>query len=176
MMQIDNEENLESLDPETVWLHKYEGMPYKDLAERMIELRTAAEKADREKIDFNKELDVIRLKVIPNRFAEDGFSSMNIPGVGRLGLTKDAYCTQVKEKQPEFFDWLRENDYGDLIKDTVNPSSLKSLVKELAEEDASAKETKEFIIGDESEDKSQFDEISDFVNYTPFMRAAVTKK
>ena len=176
-MQIDNEENLESLDPETVWLRKYEGMAYKDLAERMIELRAAAEKADREKIDFNKELDVIRLKVIPNRFAEDGFSSMNIPGVGRLGLTKDAYCTQVKEKQSEFFDWLRENDYGDLIKDTVNPSSLKSLVKELAEEDASSKETKEFVVGDDSEEeKSQFDEISGFVNYTPFMRAAVTKK
>lgn len=174
---LGNQENLESLDPEAEWLKKYEAMPYKDLAERMLELKQTADEAKRCETTTNKELDVIRLKVVPVRFAADGFSSLNIPGVGRLGLTKDAYCTQVKDKQPEFFSWLRDNDYGDLIKDTVNPSSLKSLVKELAEE--SAEQAPEFNPGAEAaevEEISKFDEMSEFVNFIPFMRASVTKK
>lgn len=170
-------ENLESLDPEVYWLKKYEGLPYKDLAERMLELQKAASAAEREATNLKAEFDVIRLKIVPVRFAADGFSSLNIPGVGRLGLTKDAYCTQKKETQQEFFEWLRENGYGDLIKDTVNPSSLKSLVKELAEEATeSAPEFNPGADDAEVEEASKFDEVSQFVNYIPFMRASVTKR
>jgi len=172
----DDQDNLDDApDQSDVWFKKYSEMPYKDLAARMIELRDAAKKAEREKITLDAEHDIIRLRVVPLRFAEDGMTSMNIDGVGRLGLTKDAYCTQVKGVQEEFFQWLRDNDFGDLIKDTVNPSSLKSLVKELQTE--SAESVAEFSVGDDdADDKTKFDEITEkYVNFTPFMRASVTK-
>jgi hypothetical protein len=152
-------------------------MPYKDLAARMVELRDKSVVLDLDKKAVDAELDVIRLKVVPVRFAADGLKSMNVEGVGRLGLTSDAYCTQKKEFQEELFSWLRDNDFGDMIKDTVNPSSLKSLVKELKAEEIESAPV--FEPGKEDpleEEKSKFEEISEYVNFIPFMRASVTKK
>lgn len=173
MTTIEDTDNI--LDPELIWKEKYNAMPYKDLAARMVELRDEIASKETEVKDLKAELDVIRLKVVPIRFAEDGLKSQNIVGVGRLGLTSDAYCTQIAGKQDELFGWLRENEYGDLIKDTVNPSSLKALVKELAKDDQS--QEVEFTPGEDAEEgeKTKFEEVCELVNYTPFMRAAVTK-
>lgn len=171
---LDQTDEMNDASPEDEWFAKYQNMPYKDLAARMLELREAAALAKAEETTANKELDIIRLRVVPQRFAQDGYSSLNIPGVGRLGLASDAYCTQKKEFQDELFNWLRDNDAGDMIKEGVNPSSLKSLVKELAAE--AAEQAPMFDAEADAEpEKSKFDEIAEFVNYTPFMRASVTK-
>ena len=171
-MQIEDQDP-EVIDLEQMWYDSYKTGTYAELAARMKELQAQAGEAERCKIQLNKELDVIRLKVVPERFAADNITSMNISGVGRLGLTKDMYCTQKKEFQENLFQWLRDNEYGDLIKDTVNPSSLKSLVKELLE-DAAAKVADTDMFAEP--EKTQADEIQEFLNVTPFMRASVTKK
>lgn len=177
-LPADSPEFLELLeiDPEAAWRQKYENMPYKDLAARMVELRDEAAKAKAHEVMTNKELDVIRLKIVPSRFAEDGYSSLNIPGVGRLGLTADAYCTQKNECKDELFEFLRKNDGGDLIKEGVNASSLKSFVKELEQE--ARENPPEFDLSnpDAEPEPTKFDEVCKLVNYTPFMRASVTKK
>jgi hypothetical protein len=164
------------MDQEKAWKQKYEKMPYKDIAARMLELRDQIAEAENTASALKAELDVIRIKVVPVRYANDGVTSQNFAGIGRLGLTKDAYCTQKPDKKDELFVWLRDNNFGDLIKDTVNPSSLKSLVKELAEDDQSREV--EFTPGEDADEaeKTKFDQINELVNYTPFMRAAVTKK
>lgn len=170
-MLQDEELDTQSLEDE--WFAKYQTLPYKDLAQRMLELREEEALAKSRATAATKELDIIRLRVVPQRFAEDGMSSLNLPGIGRLGLSSDAYCTQKKDLQEALFDWLRANDAGDMIKDNVNASSLKSLVKELA---ADAQESAPAFDADpDTIEKSKFDEIIEFVNYTPFMRASVTK-
>lgn len=185
MGQIDeNEVHAGELDVDwaKVWYDTYSGLTYKELAVRMKELSAEASAADRLKVKKNEELDVIRLKIVPERFAVDEISSINIPGVGRLGLTSDMHCNQVKEKQDSFFQWLRDNGYGDMIKDTVNASSLKSLVKEL-DEDAKAESgdpataTLDGMLGeDEDGEQSLRKQIGQFLKISPFMRASVTKR
>ena len=161
--------------PEDALFKLYENMPYKDLAAKMVELREQSALLATNKTAIDTELDIIRLRVVPMRFAQDGCTSFRVEGVGRLSLTKDAYCTQLKDKQAELFEWMRANDYGDLIKDTINPSSLKALVKELFED--VTKDAAEFDIAtlEEEPPKTKFDEITELVKFTPFMRASVTK-
>ncbi|MNO26525.1 hypothetical protein D3C76_163790 [compost metagenome] len=157
------------------WYNEYKDQSYPKLAARMLVLAKEAKAADDNKIRLNKELDVIRLKVVPERFLKDEVKSMNITGIGRLGLTKDAYCLQPKETQEDLYTFLKENGYPDIVKETVNPSSLKSIVKEL--EQAELEKEVEFdpsAVDDEEE--SLFDRICKLVKYTPFMRASVTKK
>jgi hypothetical protein len=176
----DSAEELSKEDLETQWYKHYAGLPYKELAERMVELKKQAAEADRINKALNAEFDVIRLRVVPERFAADGMSSLRITGVGRLGLTSDAYCNQIADNQEELFELLRELDLGGLIKETVNPSSLKSAVKEMYVEHLSA--AKELDLSEEfgqqeeeGKEETDFERISKLVRYTPFMRASVTK-
>lgn len=165
---------LEETDPEAFWQLKYEKMSYKELASRMVELRDKAAKAKAEEVVTNKELDIIRLRIVPTRFAEEGFSSLNIPGIGRLGLTSDAHCTQRKELTEELYTFLRENEAGDLIKEGVNASSLKSYVKELLTEALESPAEVDLSNPDAEPEPTKFDEICKLVNFSPFMRASVT--
>ena len=163
------------IDPVLVWYNEYKDQPYTKLAARMVELQRLAKIADDESKRLSKEFDVIRLRVVPERFLADEVTSMNIAGVGRLGIAKDAYCTQPKETQEELFEFLRENGFPDLIKEGVNPSSLKSLVKDLEKE--ASEGAVEFVPGESDlDEESLFDKITKLVKYTPFMRASVTKK
>lgn len=165
-------------DLQAQWQKQYEAMPYKELAARMVELKTAIGEADRMSAALTAEFDVIRLRVVPNRFAEEGMTSLRIAGIGRLGLTKDAYCNRMRDSsEEEFFDLLRELGYGDMIKETVNPSSLKSAVKELFEDHNNAVAEQELDLAnvDAENEPTDYERVIKFVNFTPFMRAAITK-
>lgn len=164
-----------SVDPSLIWYNKYKGQSYAKLAARMIELQRLAKAAQDQSTRLGAEFDVIRLRVVPERFLADETTSMNIAGIGRLGIARDAYCTQPKETQEELFEFLRENGFPDLIKEGVNPSSLKSLVKDLEKE--ASEGAVEFVPGESDlDEESLFDKITKLVKYTPFMRASVTKK
>lgn len=143
-------------------ISKYKKAPYRDLAIRMQELATQAKFHDDQKKVFTAELDLIRLQIVPERFANDDMTSMNITGVGRLGLTSDMHCNVSKDKKTEFHGWLHDNEFGDLIKPDVNPSSLKSLIKELRDSE------------DEGE-QEKYEKVQDYVKIHPFMRASITK-
>lgn len=160
---------------EEVWYEKYIKQPYKDLAAKMVELKKdiALIEIDRKRLEA--EFDVIRLKVVPERFAEDQIKSTNIAGIGRLGIAKDAYCNQDNTKQEDFFKWLRDNEYGDLIKESVNPSSLKSLVKSLYDDHLASAGEFDPTKPDAEAEPTEFEKVTEFVKFTPFLRASVTK-
>ena len=105
-MQInEDQQDLEVVDdPETVWYKKYMAVPYPDVARRMLELRESKGLAEMDLANINKEIDVISKRVVPERFAEDGFTNMRIAGVGTLSITNDMYCTQKSGLQEKLFD------------------------------------------------------------------------
>ena len=164
---------------EDKWFKLYEKMPYRDLAIKMVELAKLAKSAEDACKEFKSEFDVIRLRVVPQRFSEEGLTGMKVEGVGRLGITRDAYCNVLKDNQESLLQFLRDNGYADLIKDTVNPSSLKALVKEMHQ--THLESSAEFSLDDDVEAIAaeavldDFQKIIEIVNYTPFIRASVTK-
>lgn len=77
---------------------------------------------------------VARMKEVhmPNRFDDEGVTSFTTDKF-RVTRTARTFASIVAEDKEDAFEWLRENDYGGLIKETVNSSSLSAVAKELLE-------------------------------------------
>lgn len=77
--------------------------------------------------------DYLRLALVPERFEEDGISNMKVEGVGRVQLAGDLYAGIIKGNEERAFEFLGDNGRGDVVKQTVNSSSLKAILKKMLE-------------------------------------------
>jgi hypothetical protein len=135
----------------------YEDLDYKDLAKLLLQLKGSVDELDKQTKEMRAQFDHLRLRVIPDRMNEDGIQSIRLAGVGVLKLTNDAYCSTKAGRKEEVLKWLRGQDFGELITETVSASTLKALAKELVL------------------NEGDLGELSDLVNFTPFQRASITK-
>lgn len=134
----------------------YDGLSLVDLVKKMRAGEIAKEEAEAKLKEINKHLDFLRLTKIPSKMEEDGIENLRIEGVGRVQLTSDIYAGIQSGHQEEAFQWLSDTGRGDLIKDTVNASSLKATLKEAMRK------------GEEIPE--------DIFRISPFTRASITKK
>lgn len=168
-------------DQAKIWYEQYKDQSYKDLALRMNELKRIAGDAETAMKAAAAEFDIIRLRVVPERFLKDGMTSLRLDGIGRLGLTSDAYCTVIPGHKPDLLEWLKSDpENAMLVKEDINPSTLKSLVKTMAERHKELQgevdlEAELAGVEKSEEDLTEFERVVKFVNYTPFLRASVTK-
>jgi hypothetical protein len=132
------------------------GMSYKELGEIFLAQKNALADLSAEKKVLQAEHDLLRLTIIPEKMDEDGMTSINIKGVGRLGVTLDAYVTVLVENRGQFYAWLEESGNGGLIKPYAQPATIKAFIKEQV--------------------KNGEDIPEDLVSCEPFYRATVTKK
>ena len=71
--------------------------------------------------------------LIPAKFEEEGVSSITIDGY-RFTVSKSMRTSIVTGQKEEAYIWLRDNELGDLIQETVNSSTLNATAKSLLEE------------------------------------------
>jgi hypothetical protein len=69
---------------------------------------------------------------LPEKFHEEEITTFNTDRY-RVSCSDRVFASITDNEDGKAFDWLRENDYGALIKPTVNASSLSSVAKELLE-------------------------------------------
>jgi len=69
---------------------------------------------------------------LPDRLEAEGVKNFSTDG-WRVARTIRIFAAIPGEHKEEAYDWLRNNDYGSLIKPTVNASSLSAAAKELME-------------------------------------------
>lgn len=83
--------------------------------------------------DMRRILDALRQQTIPQLYKDNGITSLSVDGY-RFTLST-MIRANIKEgmKEPAL-EWLRENDLGDLIIETVNASTLSSQARALIEE------------------------------------------
>lgn len=108
--------------------------------DRMDELQKAAKRMKeldaehavlKEKIKvLDEEYDKLRLRTIPDLMQEMDIRKISIEGVGRIQLAGDVYASIPAEVRQSAYEWLRNNNAGPLITETVNSSTLKSWAKE----------------------------------------------
>ena len=72
-------------------------------------------------------------EVIPEIMTERGVRNITLDDVQRQ-FSKSIRVSASMADKPQALDWLRENDYGDLIQSSVNSSSLSSFAKQYIEE------------------------------------------
>ena len=74
-----------------------------------------------EKIKFKKDkADKISSEIIPNMLAEQGISSLKLADGSSVDVNKSYNCTIKKDEMASAYNWLRENQLGDLIKNEVS--------------------------------------------------------
>lgn len=130
MQDEDNESGQESrAEIEERWLEEYKAKPIIDVIRRMAELRAQKDDLEEKLKAVNLEFDVIRMKVVPEKFDEDGIKNLNVTGIGRVSLTPDLFVSIAAGKKEAAYDYLRDIGKGSLITPNVNPSTLKAAVK-----------------------------------------------
>lgn len=103
---------------------------YSDIAARMRDLKSQiAEQEDATKV-LKHELETITQQILPEKMDAEGISTVNVKGHGRITVTQQMRANVPADKAPALRQWLRDNGYGELIGETVNPSTLKAWVKE----------------------------------------------
>lgn len=112
-------------------------------------------KAEEELKNINIHYDLLRIELIPAKMEEEGIENIKVEGVGRISLTGDMWVSVPAAHRDAFYDWLRGEGLGDLIKPTVNASTLKAMIKGRMQK------------GQEIPDE--------IIKVTPFTRASITK-
>lgn len=77
-------------------------------------------------------LNYVREVTLPNRFDDEKVKTFNTERF-RVTRTVSIRASILGETKDEAFEWLRNNELGDLIKPTVNASSLSAAAKEQIE-------------------------------------------
>ena len=76
------------------------------------------------------EYDLLRKKIVPEAMEKAEIESVKLKDVGRLSCRPEVYASIPADKKDAAMEWLKENGMGDIVKEGVNSSALKSLVKE----------------------------------------------
>ena len=107
----------------------YDDMRLVDLVREMKRTEQELEAAEAAAKEVRQRLDELRLKVIPERCETEGVESIRVEGVGTLYLTSDMQVSMIADRRDEAMQWLVDHGLSNLIKDTVNASSLKAALK-----------------------------------------------
>ncbi len=155
-MDEENESGAESrVEAEERFMAAYQAAPTIDFVRRMVELRAEKDALEEKLKGVNLEFDIIRMKIIPERFDEEGIKNLNINGIGRVSLTADLFVSIAAGKKEQAYDYLRDIGKGSLITPNVNPSTLKAAVKAMLKAGTELPE--------------------ELFKVTPFTRASITK-
>lgn len=141
------------IDRKEEYRSAYKDLPLVELVRAMNVLRANKEAREEDLKEINAAYDVLRLELIPAKMEEEGIERITVEGVGRVSLTADLYVS-IRDKTG-FFDWLKKNKLGDLIRPQVPSSTLKAFVKGRLIKGTPVPES--------------------MVKVTPFTRASITK-
>lgn len=136
---------------------RYTGWAPDQLAVEMYNIRGVKEALEAALKHVNAEYDYLRTFKLPRVMEESDppLERFTLTGIGRISLASDMYVSVMKGMKPKLFEFLRDIGKGDLIKEEVNSSTLKAVVKQM-------------MAGGETIP-------DDIVKVTPFTRASITK-
>ena len=127
----------------------------RQLCVQMKELQMKALQVKADAAAIRELLDDLRLRKIPDLMASLEVKTTTFTGLGRVQLAADLYASTIAGKKEDAMAWLRDCGYSDMIKPTVNSSSLKALFRQ---------QIKEGVMPPD-----------DIFKITPFTRASIVK-
>lgn len=106
----------------------------KELAKRLRYVMDDLDELAKKKSVLYKEYEDLRKVQIPEAMEELGLDNVKITDVGRISLRSDLYATIPGDHKEEAYSWLMENGFGGIVKDYVQPSTMKAFCKEQIKE------------------------------------------
>jgi len=118
---------------ETMGKEELESLGVKALALRMRQLKDRIDELSKEKTSMQKEFDLIRKSLLPERMEDEGIQNLTLKGIGRVSLRPELYVSIPADSKPLAYEWLKEHGYASLVTPYVQPSTLKAWAKEQIE-------------------------------------------
>ena len=103
----------------------------KDLKDQKDALNTQLKAVNEELENVNRELSQLMVDNELQRFSLHGTLYY---------LSTDVYISEIADRREELYESIRQQGYGDLIKNTIPYQTLKSFVKEMMEDQAEAED------------------------------------
>lgn len=94
-------------------------------------LRIAAEQIKQAREALQEITDHLSKETVPLSMRNAGVKTVTVEGVGRVTISHRYSCSIIDKDGG--YKWLRDNDYGSLITETVNSSTLSAFAKNLME-------------------------------------------
>lgn len=108
--------------------NKYDGMTLVQLGEAMVEVGQRLEAAKEIKTSLEKEYEFIRTVKIPPALDESGMKNFRLDSGKGIRVQDEVFVSLKAENFPDMKVWLQEVGDDAIIKETINPSTLKAYV------------------------------------------------
>lgn len=103
------------------------------LAATYVGVKDLYDQLDEIKKRLGASKDRMSYTMLPRAFEDEGQSSITLSSGHRITISSKLRAS-IGENRDEAYVWLRDHDFGDIITETVNASTLSALAKGLAEE------------------------------------------
>lgn len=110
-----------------------DGLKVGDIADIYVMVGRAYETIDEARKLLLKYKEHLSYEVIPEMFERENLKTMNTASGYRV--TVSARLSASILDQPRAFAWLRENELGDIIKETVHAGTLSAQLKDMMQQD-----------------------------------------
>lgn len=108
--------------------NKYDGMDLVRLGECMAEVGARLEEAKKIKTDLEKEYDFLRTVKIPPALEESGMKNFRLASGKGIRVQDEVFVSLRAENFQDMKGWLQERGDDSIIKETINPSTLKAYI------------------------------------------------
>lgn len=108
---------------------KYGKFKLKELVVEMKKVGGLKESVEDKLSKINAHYDVLRMERVPEQMELDGVETIRYEGIGKVVLTGDMFVSTKKGQMPALQAWFKKNRLGDLLKPSINSSTLKAWVK-----------------------------------------------
>jgi len=106
-----------------------------ELTAEIHRLKTELDSRSASKTLIQKMYDHLTMAIVPDRMDDEGVSTMNVTGVGRLQVAANIRCSCPAPNKEALYKWLKDNNHAAMIQPTVNSSTLKAFVVEQMKEE-----------------------------------------
>lgn len=109
---------------------KADNAPATSLIETYARLREVVEAMDEVSKALSAAHEEMRMHMIPQAFERENIQSLNTKSGHRVTVSSIVRASMGSDRKDEAMEWLKDNGLGDLIKPTVNASSLAAAAKD----------------------------------------------
>lgn len=149
-------QTLFDLENSVVTFLSSESIPYKAKIVMQYMLRNWLDKVGSIEKALSHLHEMAQKQYVPEALENEGIEKLTLAGVGTVYLQDDCYVSINSERKEEAYQWLDDEGNGDLIKPSINASSLSALIK------------KKLKNGDEVP--------ADLIKMTPYTKAVIKTK
>lgn len=84
---------------------------------------------------FNAQYEVLKTETVPKAFEDAGVPNVPLSEGFRVQVSAKLQASICPDRKADAYEWLRANQLGDLITETVNTQTLSAAAKAMLEED-----------------------------------------